>query len=129
MPTCTAARRRDARLIALVLLAGPGVTHAQQANDLERQYAAHHLVNPLADLASITFEYDRRTTDGTLTARTLLPLALDDHWYLVGRAELPIADRGVENSSASLFLASADLAWRGILVGFGPTVSFPASDE
>lgn len=129
MLTCTAARRRDARLIALVLVAGSPIVARAEELIPERPYAAHQLVNPLAELASITFEHDRRPTAGTLTARALLPVSLDDHWYLVGRAELPLGDRGVENSSASLYIASSDLAWRGVLLGVGPTVSFPASER
>lgn len=134
-------RRAALTIAAAVLLASPA--GADALFELAKKVA-----NPLADLATLPalYNWDQRLgseQDGTsnyVRFQPVLPLHVDEDWNVISRLYMPVieqsdvdpgsgTDVGLAGVNLSFFLSPRGTAARGLTLGLGPVVGFPASES
>jgi hypothetical protein len=128
---------------ALLLLLWAG---AASAADPQLFELAKKVANPIADLttAPLQYNWDGRigdSRDGTsnyLRLEPVLPLHLDPAWNVITRLFMPMIEQddvstdsgtqyGLSGVNLSFFVSPTAPVSRGLSVGIGPVVGFPAS--
>ena len=134
-------RRAALCLLAMVLPAA-----AASADDLFE--LAKKVANPLADLMAAPFLYnwdgrlgsDEDGTSNYVRFQPVVPLHIDPNWNVIARLFMPMVEQsdvspgsgtqlGLVGTNLSFFLSPRGPVARGITLGLGPVVSFPASDS
>lgn len=128
---------------ALVVIAEPAV-----AADEELFRLAKKVANPIADLVTAPVQYNwdgqiGSAEDGTtnyLRLEPVLPLHLTPEWNVITRLFMPVieqndvspgsgTDYGLSGVNLSFFASPTGPVSRGLSIGLGPVVGFPASSD
>jgi hypothetical protein len=130
---------------ALLLLLSAG---AASAADPQLFELAKKVANPIADLTTAPLQYNwdgqigdaRDGTSNYLRFEPVLPLHLDPDWNLITRLFMPMIEQndmstdsgteyGLSGVNLSFFVSPTAPVSRGLSVGLGPVVGFPASSS
>ncbi len=109
---------------------------------------AKKVANPLADLATAPFLYnwdqrigtDEEGTSNYVRFQPVLPIHVDEDWNVITRLYMPIIEQqdvspgsgtqvGLADVNLSFFLSPRATVARGLTLGLGPVVGFPASQS
>lgn len=134
--------RRAALAIAAVIPPAPGAG-AEELFELAKKVA-----NPIADLATAPLLYnwdgklgsDEDGTSNYVRFQPVVPLHVDPGWNLITRLFMPMVEQddvspgsgtqlGLTGVNLSFFLSPKGPVARGLTLGAGPAVSFPATNS
>lgn len=135
---------RKAASLAMLLLAGVPLAHAQNADELAKQ-----LSNPIASLVSVPIQFNYDDRIGPLdrgeryfvNVQPVIPMSIGENWNLISRTIVPIIHQdeifpgagsqfGLGDTVQSLFFSPKALTASGWTWGFGPVFLVPtASDD
>jgi Putative MetA-pathway of phenol degradation len=135
--------RRAALAALLSLLACPPAIADERLFELAKKVA-----NPIADLATAPLQYnwdgrigeDRQGTSNYVRFEPIVPVHLDQDWSLISRLFMPMIEQsevspssgtqdGLAGVNLSAFLSPRGPVQRGLSLGLGPVVDFPASSS
>ncbi len=133
-------------LVTMAALAGPTVAVAQGASD--GADLAKKLSNPIADLISVPFQYNRNDGygDGSgqqryINIQPVIPFSIGPNWNVISRTIIPLVDQenlspgsgsqsGIGNITQSFFFSPKQPTADGLIWGVGPVIQIPtASDD
>lgn len=131
--------------IALLILLLPAGAFAE---DQELFKLAKRAANPIADLATAPLLYnwdgqigaDRDGTSNYLRLEPVVPLHISQDWNVITRLFMPMieqanvspgsgTDYGLSGVNLSFFASPTAPVSRGLSIGLGPVIGFPASDS
>ena len=134
------------RLAALVIAAAIAPVSVAGADELFE--LAKKVANPLADLATAPLLYnwdgrlgsDEQGTSNYVRFQPVLPLHVDQDWNVISRLFMPIVEQddvspgsgtdfGLTGVNLSFFVSPRGPVSRGLTVGLGPVIGFPATDS
>lgn len=124
-----------------LLLTTIAAAHAQDSSTLQK-----NLVNPVADLVTLPFQYTGTTHvqpgdswQHTLNIQPVYPVRLNSRWNLINRAILPVLsnpgapgqDRktGIGDLSYEAFFTPSATAGQGWIWGVGPILTFDTASN
>ena len=134
------------RLAALVIAAAIAPVSVAGADELFE--LAKKVANPLADLATAPLLYnwdgrlgsDEQGTSNYVRFQPVLPLHVDQDWNVISRLFMPIVEQddvspgsgtdfGLTGVNLSFFVSPRGPVSRGLTVGLGPVIGFPATNS
>jgi len=134
--------------LAAVAMAAAVAAAAASAQDASDEHLAKQLVNPVASLISVPFQFNwdhdiGPARDGRkfyLNVQPVIPIKINDDWNVISRTIVPIVDQhisflgdgsqsGAGDITQSFFFAPSRPTAGGLIWGAGPVIVIPTHTD